>query len=70
MKMTAMQEFIEYLELTFGSIDPFIKEIYLEKEKEQIIKAFDDGEKNDFYSHITIWIINGKEYYKKRFNNE
>ena len=32
---TAMQEFIEYLELTYGSLDPFIKEIYLKKEKEQ-----------------------------------
>jgi hypothetical protein len=34
-KQTAMEEFIEYLELTYGSLDPYIKEIYLKKEKEQ-----------------------------------
>ena len=32
---TAMQEFIEYLELTYGSLDSYIKEIYLEKERIQ-----------------------------------
>lgn len=32
---TAMQEFIEYLELTYGSLDSYIKEIYLEKERVQ-----------------------------------
>ena len=33
-KQTPMEEFIEYLELTYGSLNDFIKEIYLEKEKE------------------------------------
>ena len=69
-KKTAMQELIDYLELCYGSIDSNIKEEFVSKEKEQIIRAFDDGEKNDFYSHTTVWTINGKQYYKKRFNNE
>ena len=34
---TAMQEFIEYLELTYGSLDSYIKEIYLEKESIQLL---------------------------------
>ena len=67
---TSMQEFIEYLELTYGSLDPYIKEIYLEKEKENIAKAFDDGESNNFYT--SGWIKDGKTYYEKTYggNNE
>lgn len=36
-KQTAMEEFIEYLELTYGSLDPYIKEIYLQKESVQLL---------------------------------
>ena len=62
---TPMQEFIEYLELTYGSLDDFIKDIYLDKEKQAIAKAFDDGESNNFYT--SGWIINGKAYYDKNY---
>jgi hypothetical protein len=41
-----MEEFIEYLELTYGSLNDFIKEIYLEKEKEAM-KI--DGNTSDGY---------------------
>jgi len=57
-----MQEFIEYLELTYGSIDPFIKEIYLKKEKEQIIEAYDFVESDEEGN-----ILNGEQYYKQNF---
>lgn len=65
---TAMQDFIDYLELVYGTIDPNIKEMYLEQEKNQLAKAFDEGERNDFYT--SGWIINGKAYYDKKYNNE
>lgn len=65
---TPMQDFIDYLELTYGSIDPNIKQTYLDQEKNQLAKAFDDGEGNDFYTNG--WIINGKAYYEKKYNNE
>jgi len=65
---TPMQEFIDYLELTYGSLDEYIKEIYLEKEKKAIAKAFDDGEGNNFYERS--WIINGKAYYDKKYGNK
>jgi hypothetical protein len=45
-KQTPMEEFIEYLELTYGSLNDFIKEIYLEKEKEAM-KI--DGNTSDGY---------------------
>lgn len=64
-EQTPMQEFIEYLELTYGSLDEYIKEIYLEKEKQAIAKAFDDGETNNFYERG--WIINGNAYYDKKY---
>lgn len=62
---TPMHEFIDYLELTYGSLDEYIKEIYLDKEKKAIAKAFDDGESNNFYT--SGWLINGKAYYDKHF---
>lgn len=65
---TPMQDFIDYLELTYGSIDPNIKQTYLDQEKNHLAKAFDDGEGNDFYAGG--WIINGKAYYEKKYNNE
>lgn len=65
---TPMQDFIDYLELTYGSLDEYIKEIYLDKEKQVIAKAFDDGEGNNFYERN--WIINGKAYFDKKFNND
>jgi hypothetical protein len=45
-KQTPMEEFIEYLELTYGSLNDLIKEIYLEKEKEAM-KI--DGNTSDGY---------------------
>ena len=65
---TPIQEFIEYLELTYGSLDEYIKEIYLEKEKKAIAKAFDDGEGNNFYDRK--WIKNGHAYHKKMYGNK
>ena len=65
---TPMEEFIDYLELTYGSLDEYIKEIYLEKEKQAIAKAFDDGEGNNFYERR--WIRNGQFYHKKMYGNK
>ena len=61
---TAMQEFIEYLELTYGSLDPFIKEIYLKKEKEQIIEAYDVVQADEQGN-----MLNGEQYYKENYNS-
>lgn len=61
---TAMQEFIEYLELTYGSLDPFIKEIYLKKEKEQIIESYDVVQSDEQGN-----MLNGEQYYKENYNS-
>jgi hypothetical protein len=37
-------------------------------ERQQIVEAFDDGETNNFYEKG--WIINGKAYFDKKFNND
>lgn len=60
---TAMQEFIEYLELTYGSLDPFIKEIYLKKEKEQIIESYDVVQADEQGN-----MLNGEQYYNINYN--
>ena len=65
---TAMQEFIEYLELTYGSLDPYIKEIYLEKEKEQIEDAFKQGQYNgNMYEERGFDTISSNQFYKQTY---
>ena len=64
---TAMQELIEYAhDLDFGGWeDVFIQKAteLLEKEKEQIINAYMDG------NHIKDEFYNPKEYYNQTYNN-
>jgi hypothetical protein len=68
---TAMQEFIEYLELTYGSLDPYIKEIYLEKEKEQIEDAFKHGQNNGFMYHERGFdTISSNQFYKQTYGGQ
>ena len=66
---TAMQELIEFIELNIDDND-FIKhqvleeaDKALEKEKEQIVNAYMDG------NHIKDEFYNPKEYYNQTYNN-
>ena len=80
-----MQELIEYLRslafskchlgmgdimLTQGHIDE-IEEKYIEKEKEQIIEAYEDGKQNgmDSITNIHMYII-GEMYYNQTYNQK
>ena len=69
-----MQELIELLELnTTNEPLPYlidvIKEVYIEKEKEQIIEAYEDGKQNgmDSITNIHMYII-GEMYYNQTYN--
>ena len=64
-KQTPMEEFIEYLELTYGSLNDFIKEIYLEKEKEAM-KI--DGNTSDGYHTFNELYEFRKSYNVALFN--
>jgi len=71
---TAMQELIEYLEKDYyiNELTNFDKDKikFLEKEKEQITKAWDDGDYAYFYNKETGRDFeNGEEYYKQTYNN-
>ena len=63
---TAMQELIELIEKGETRLDLIEnhKQIWLEKEKEQIENAYMDG------NHIKDEFYNPKEYYNQTYNNE
>ena len=44
-----------------------LKRIVKEMHKDEIAKAFDDGEANDFYNNG--WIVDGAKYYDKTFGD-
>jgi len=62
---TAMQELIELIEKGETRLDLIEnhKQIWLEKEKEQIENAYMDG------NHIKDEFYNPKEYYNQTYNN-
>ena len=62
---TAMQELIELIEKGETRLDLIEnhKQIWLEKEKEQIMNAYMDG------NHIKDEFYNPKEYYNQTYNN-
>ena len=72
---TAMQKLISELKCVdeFPMIYGIIKraEHYLEKEKEQIIEAYEDGKQNgiDSITNVNAYII-GEYYYNKTYNQK
>lgn len=59
--ITPMQEFIETLEMARGAEMPkWIKDSFLEKERQQIIEAYD-------YHRVIGNYENGQEYYNAKF---
>jgi uncharacterized protein YbaP (TraB family) len=64
---TAMQELIELIEKGETRLDLIEnhKQIWLEKEKEQIKKSFTRGDKNRNIHYTTI---NSEEYYNQTYN--
>ena len=66
MSKSAMQELMEWLD---DSIPVTIKEQYLEKEKEQIQKAFSDGQETPI-NHPTLPHYSREEYYDDNYNPE
>ena len=64
---TAMQELIERLEDGDINVPYLIKSVYLEKEKEQIQKAFSDGQEAPI-NHPTLPHYSRDEYYNDNFN--
>jgi hypothetical protein len=71
---TAMQELIEYLEKDYyiNELTNFDKDKikFLEKEKEQISKAWDDGDYAYFYNKETGRDFeNGEQYFNQTYNN-
>ena len=70
---TAMQELIEYLEVRDRKFTYTYKKAIqlLEKEKEQIVKAWEDGDYAYFYSKETGRDFdNGEEYYKDVYSTK
>jgi hypothetical protein len=68
---TAMQELLEWHRLSMRSYSETNKmiEALLEKEKEQITKAWDDGDYAYFYNKETGRDFeNGEEYYNQTYN--
>lgn len=64
---TAMQELFEYLDDTIG---PSIKQKFIEKEKEQIVKAYDNGYKAcdlDEALEINKTMFSGDRYYNQTY---
>ena len=70
---TALQEFIDnVIPMHIIELDMIKQEIKkaLEKEKEQISKAWDDGDYAYFYNKETGRDFeNGEEYYNQTYNN-
>ena len=69
---TAMQELIELLELNTTNeplphLIDVIKEVYIKKEKEQIQKAFSDGQETPI-NHPTLPHYSREEYYNDNYN--
>jgi hypothetical protein len=71
---TAMQEMIEHIQVNatkFSLMNTYniLKEIepYLEKEKENIQKAFSDGQETPI-NHPTLPHYSGDEYYNNNYN--
>lgn len=65
---TAMQELFEYLDDIIG---PSIKQKFLEKEKEQIVNAFEVGYKScdiDEAFEINRKLASGEQHYNKTYN--
>jgi hypothetical protein len=66
---TAMQELIEHIDIEMkqkGIIPNW--DMYLEKEKEQITKAWDDGDYAYFYSKETGRDFdNGEDYFNEKY---
>ena len=60
---TAMQELIERLEDEDINVPYLIKSVYLEKEKEQIKDAYNDGYFGDSYKYKD-W----EDYYNQTYN--
>jgi hypothetical protein len=71
---TAMQEFLEWLENSSDVQNDIlnwriVKENALEKEKEQIINAYEDGKENQRESITNIYkYIIGEYYYNQTYN--
>ena len=70
---TAMQELIELIEKEETRLDLIEnhKQIWLEKEKEQIIDDYENGKQNGIESitNVNKYII-GEEYYNQNYNKE
>ena len=66
---TAMQELILKLPNEFIFDNPIIILEALEKEKEQIIDAYEDGKQNgmDSITNVHMYII-GEKYYNQTYN--
>ena len=66
---TAMQELIEYVNEVWGWYDDFekISDKLLEKEKEQIQKAFSDGQEIPI-NHPNLPHYSRDEYYNDNYN--
>ena len=74
MKQTALQEILDILENDWLSPQPYIDLVIskLEKERLQIINAYDDGSLSEMQYPDKNAIQNGEQYYNKTFggNNE
>ena len=66
---TAMQELIEKIELNDYWIPNHIKNELLEKEKEQIMKTFSDGQETPI-NHPTLPHYSREEYYNDNYNQD
>jgi hypothetical protein len=64
---TAMQELIDNLESIDINIPNGVKLIFIEKEKEQIQKAFSDGQETPI-NHPTLPHYSREEYYSDNYN--
>lgn len=70
-EQTAMQKLLTNLESIDIKIPQGIKDIYLQIEKEQISKAWDDGNYQYFCSVRTNEDFdNGYEYYEEQYKSE
>jgi hypothetical protein len=69
---TAMQEFIEYLEKAYyiNELTNFDKDKiqFLEKEKEQIIDAYENGVGDENERNLSGNFTNAEQYYNKTYN--
>jgi hypothetical protein len=69
---TAVQEFIEYLEKAYyiNELTNFDKDKiqFLEKEKEQIIDAYENGVGDENERNLSGQFTNAEEYYNQTYN--